>query len=201
MPPSASRIPRHPVTRFAARIPGHVLVSAVIVALSAGGFVAARAQPAEEATVTGAGDVSESALPTPIPLTSGTPLPTPLPEVDRAAIVDTAVTFWGTWMPFEVPDALAALADGSSGTARTSGRDDPPPAPALTPSPAPPPADAGSPAAPPPSAATPAPQPVPLPTLAPLPTLEPLPTVEPLPTPLPTLDPALPDATLPPLLP
>ena len=200
MPSSNSGISRHPATRFAARIPAHILVSLVIVALTAGGFVAARAQrePAAVDAVnadTGAGEVSESGLPTPIPLPSATPLPTPLPEVGRATIVDTAVTFWGTWVPFDVPDSLVevAIALGGSGGATSDG-DDVAPAPVVTPEPTPqpPPAEPDPPA---PAETTPAPLPIPLPTV------EPIETRVPMPVPLPSVDLAPPTATLPPLLP
>ena len=198
---SGSRVSRHPVTRLAARAPAQAIVSVLIIAATAG-VLAARAdrdpQPAPDVQ---AGDVAESALPTPVPLQSATPLATPLPTpaaaVNRATIVDTAVTFWENVMPFEVPEGLETLAASLRGGEPSGSSRSVAPTPTPTPSPEP----LAEPAA------TPAPTPTPAP-LVPLPTVEPLvtPSPEPLPLPsvgdpLPTLGDPLPTPTLDPLLP
>ena len=168
-----------------------MLVSLLILGLTAGGFVAARAQTEEVPPQLGAGEVSDSEapLPTPIPLPSGTPLPTPLPSVDRATIVDTAVTYWGVFVPFDVPPGLEEVAVALGVSEPRASTDDVEavgtPSPSAAPEAAPPPADEGSVADDGAAESTPAPLAVPLPTLEPV---EPVETPIPLPAPLPTVD-------------
>lgn len=170
-----------------------MLVSLLIVGLTAGGFVAARAPRGEAPRPVGAGEVAESAsaLPTPIPLPSATPLPTPLPAVDRETIVDTAVTYFGALAPFDVPPGLEAAAIALGVYEPSASSVDEPvadSAPAAPPSGdvAPPPDD-GSAAGDAPADPTPAPA-APLPALPVLEPVEPVETPIPTPVPLPGVD-------------
>ncbi|MGZ8481977.1 MAG: hypothetical protein ACXWWO_05925 [Candidatus Limnocylindria bacterium] len=159
-------------------MPTYLIVSIVIVLTTAVGFVAARSGAGE--LTTGAGDVEATPLPTPVPLETGTPLPTPAP-MTQGAIVDTAVTFWGAWLPEEVTDALNAIAAGRSRTAGSgsAGDAEEPRDESATPTPTLAPVT------------TPPPNPLAAPTAVPLP---------PLPAPIPSV-PVVPLPTLPPLLP
>lgn len=177
----------HPAVRTIARVPTHILVSFIIVLLTAGGLVAARSGAP-------AGDVAETPLPTPVPLETSTPLPTPLPTpvapMPQGAVVDTAVSFWGAWLPAEVTDAFdEALMASASGGSRSSTSTPPRGDRTTASTPSPSPVD---------EPATPSPLPLPLPPApavtappAPLPTAVPLPSV-PLTVPTPTLPPLLP---------
>ncbi len=156
-------------------MPTYLVVSIVIVLLTAGGFVAARSGAADQLT-TGAGDVEETPLPTPVPLETGTPLPTPVAAMPQGAIVDTAVTFWGPWLSEEVTDALNEIAAGRSGTAGSGSGGDAAAPPTETPMSTP----TLAPVTPPPAVPLPAPTAVPLPPLpVPIPSV-PLPTLPPL---------------------
>jgi hypothetical protein len=183
----------HPAVRTVARVPAHILVSVVVVLVTAGGLVAARGG-------TPAGDVAETPLPTPVPLETTTPLPTPLstplptpvPPMPQGAVVDTAVTFWGAWLPEEVTDGLNEALMASDGSRSSPPRGGPASAPTASPSPSP--VNQAT-------TDTPLPLPIPLPP-APIVTPAPLPLpVEPTAVPLPSVPLPLPEATLPPLLP
>jgi hypothetical protein len=89
----------HPALQAAARLPAYIVLALMIVAVSAGGLLAARGNPTESPPAAAA-DVTESELPTPVP-PSETPLPTPVP-LDQAVIVDTAVAFWVEFVPEEL---------------------------------------------------------------------------------------------------
>ena len=176
MPVSRHNRADYAALRPIARVPTYLIVSIVIVLTTAVGFVAARSSEAGELT-TGAGDVNETPLPTPVPLETGTPLPTPAPMA-QGAIVDTAVTFWGPRLSEEVTDALNEIMAGRSGTAGSSSAGDAAgprtesatPTPSLVPGTTPPAPLAAPTAVPIP----PLPAPIPSVSLAPLPTLPPL---------------------------
>ena len=172
----------HPAIKAGARVPTQVLISILVVLVTAGGFAAARSGAPERDNV-GADDVTETPLPTPVPLETGTPLPTPVPPMEQGSVVDTAVTWWGAWLPDEVTDALNEIvASRSRSSTSTSPRGDQPATASVSASPSP---------SPEPAADEPPPLLVPLPLPTPLPTLAPLPTVD-LPLPTPTFPPLLP---------
>ena len=179
----------HPAIQAAARLPAYIALSLVIVALTAGGLLAARG-PANDRDGVVAGDVAETPLPTPVPLETGTPLPTPLGTLDRASIVDTAVAFWVAWIPDEVAQEFraaiaAASAVGSRSTVSTPAASTPSPhVGSATPQPSDQPAGDGLVSVP----AVTVPLPTAMETIAPS---IPLPSV-PLPVPTPTLPPLLP---------
>ena len=193
----------HPALQAAARLPAYIVLALMIVAVSAGGLVAARGD-APESPTPAAADVAESELPTPVP-PSETPLPTPVP-LDQSTIVDTAVAFWVEFVPEELAleyreEILAAggvpwlrSASVAGATASTT----PVPAPTPTATAAADPGDGGTAPTevtevtevqltPPSDLATVAPLPA-----APLPSAEPLETPILLPLPTPTLPPLLP---------
>ncbi len=195
----------HPALQAAARLPAYIVLSLLIVAVTAGGLLAARGQRAETVPVAAA-DADPSPLPTPVPVESATPLPTPIP-LGQTVIVDTAVAFWVAFIPEELADEYrhAILAAGGIPALRPSrtahGGDaqsgDAPSgdsaggtstgataAPAATPVPVVPSLGGGV------AATTPAPLPAP-----------PLPSDPVLPVPLPSVPLPVPTPTLPPLLP
>lgn len=182
----------HPAVQAAARLPAYLVLALMIVAVSAGGLLAARGYRSESPAA--AGDVAESPLASPAP-PSETPLPTPVP-LPHTAIVDTAVAFWVEFLPDELfiayRDEIAAAGGVPSlrpggGRAATNSRGA---------------TDDGAASTPPPSAPSVAPTatlvPVPLPPAPDVSTSVPLPDapLPPLATPVP-----LPAPTLPPLLP
>ncbi len=189
----------HPALQAAARLPAYIVLALMIVAVSAGGLLAARGNRTESPPVAAA-DVTESELPTPVP-PSETPLPTPVP-LDQAVIVDTAVAFWVEFVPEEraIQYHDEIVAAGGVPWLRPSAA--PAPAAAAPASPQPTRVAAAAPSTLAPSSDDPGPiatlVPVPVPqapelsTPAPAP-LEPFPSFPlPLPVPTPTLPPLLP---------
>lgn len=188
--PSSHHPRENPVVQAAARLPAYIILALLAVAVTAGGLLAARGEPAAagiDSLVVG--DVTETALPTPVPLESATPLPTPVP-MGQAANADTAVAFWIAWVPEgvseEFSEAIVALY-GSRSTQSAS-----PASPGPTPEPAAPAPETDS--------TAPTPSPTPLATLLPIPVPTLLATPAPLPVPLPS-EPLPIAPTLPPLLP
>lgn len=198
--PSSRHPSPNPVVQAAARLPAYIVLALLAVAVTAGGLVAARGEtpPAEPDDLV-VGDVTETALPTPVPLESATPLPTPVP-MGQAATADTAVAFWEAWVPDEVAEEFSEAMVAAYGPRAT--RPVLPAQPGPTPEPVAPAPESDS-----DSAATTTPAPAPIATLVPIPvpttlvTPAPLVTTAPLPVPLPSAP--LPVATpaLPPLLP
>ena len=178
-----------PLVQAAARLPAYIVLALLAVAVTAGGLLAARGEspPAEPEVVNG--DVTETALPTPVPLESATPLPTPVP-MGQAATADTAVAFWMEWVPEEVSEEFSQALVAAFGP-RPSWLASPA-SPGPTPVPAPPAPETDS------TAVT--PSPTPLATLLPVPLPTTVLTPAPLPVPLPS-DPITIIPTLPPLLP
>ena len=182
----------HPALQAAARLPAYIVLALMIVAVSAGGLLAARAYRGESPAA--AADVAETPLPTPVS-PSETPLPTPVP-LGQTAIVDTAVAFWVEFVPEELAieyheEIVAAgglpwlrsdagragsdsprATDGGASSTLAPSTDGAAPIATLVPVPVPASTDLATPA------------PLPAPSLPPLPV--------PLPLPTPTLPPLLP---------
>jgi len=181
------------MVQAAARLPAYIVLALLAVAVTAGGLLAARGEPAaaglDDVVV---GDVTETALPTPVPLESATPLPTPVP-MGQAATADTAVAFWIAWVPEEVAEEFSEAMVAAYGPRAT--RPAPPAQPGPTPEPVAPAPESGS-----DSTTTTTPAPAPLATVVPIPMPPALVTPAPLPLPLPS-DPITITPTLPPLLP
>lgn len=189
LPSSRHRV-ENPFVQAAARLPAYIILALLAVAVTAGGLLAARGEPAAPGVDSlVVGDVTETALPTPVPLESATPLPTPVP-MGQAANADTAVAFWIAWVPEEISEQFSEASVAAYGPRPMRSATPAPPGP--TPEPFAPAPAADS------AAAT--PTPAPLATLLPIPVPTPLVTPAPLPVPLPS-EPLPIAPNLPPLLP